>query len=189
MMIDHCDEGVMALVGTIAWRLWGNRNEIHNGGKRIGELELLCEASLWLLEYQEATTDVPKQTNSLVQRWCPPLSQLYKVNVDEAIFKAQKDSGEGVIIRDANGLVVAALSKKFPAPLGPLEVEAKAFESGLQFAKDMGLQKFILEGDSLNVVQALEGLSPPSISMMPIIYGIQSSCHDVRKMLFSHVCR
>ena len=51
MMIDHCDEGVMALVGTIALRLWGNRNEIRNGGKRIGELELLCEASLWLLEY------------------------------------------------------------------------------------------------------------------------------------------
>ena len=111
------------------------------------------------------------------------------MNVDGAIFKAQKESGVGVIIRDANGLVVAALSKKFHAPLGPLEVEAKAFESGLQFAKDVGLQKFILEGDSLNVVHALEGLSPPSILMMPIIYGIQSSCHDVRKMLFSHVCR
>ena len=25
--------------------------------------------------------------------------------------------------------------------------------------------------------------------MMPIVYGIQSSTHDVRKVLFSHVCR
>ena len=68
-------------------------------------------------------------------------------------------------------------------------MEAKAFESSLQFAKEVGLQEFILEGDSLNVVRALQGLSPPSVSVMPIIYGIQNSCHDVRKVLFSHVCR
>ena len=46
-----------------------------------------------------------------------------------------------------------------------------------------------MEGDSLNVVRALQGLLLPSVSVMPIIYGIQSSCHDVRKVLFSHVCR
>ena len=32
-------------------------------------------------------------------------------------------------------------------------------------------------------------LSLPSVSVMLIIYGIQSSCHGVRKVLFSHVCR
>ena len=37
------------------------------------------------------------------------------------------------------------------------------------------------------MVHALQGLSLPSISMMPIIYGIQSSTHNVRKVLFSHV--
>ena len=60
---------------------------------------------------------------------------------------------------------------------------------GLEFAKDVGLQDFILEDDSLNVVRALQGLSLPPIFVMPIIYGIQSSTHDVRKVLFSHVCR
>ena len=46
----------------------------------------------------------------------------------------------GVIIQDDKGLVVAALSKikKISAPLGALEVEANAFEVGLQFAKDVG---------------------------------------------------
>ena len=55
--------------------------------------------------------------------------------------------------------------------------------------RDVGLQEFILEGDSLNVIRSLQGLSFPSISIMPIIYGIQSSTHDVRKVLFSHVWR
>ena len=68
-------------------------------------------------------------------------------------------------------------------------MEAKAFESGLQFAKEVGLQEFILEGDSLNVVCALQGLSLPSVLVMSIVYGILNSTHDVRKVLFSHVCK
>jgi len=131
------------------------------------------------------------QSESRIQRtWLPPSNQLYKVNVDGAVFKERNESGVGVIIcDDVHGLVVAAMCKKFYAPLGHLEVEAKAFESGLHFAKDVGLQEFILEGDSLNVVRALQGLSPPSVSVMSIICGIQSSCYDVRKVVYSHVCR
>lgn len=41
-----------------------------------------------------------------------------------------------------------ALSKKIHAPLGPMEAEAKAFKVDLQFAKDVGIQEFIIEGDS-----------------------------------------
>ena len=52
-----------------------------------------------------------------------------------AVFKARNESGVDAIVRDVNGMVVAALSKKIHAPLGPLEVEAKAFELGLEFAK------------------------------------------------------
>ena len=68
-------------------------------------------------------------------------------------------------------------------------MKAKTFESGLQFAKKTGLQEFILEDDSLNVVRALQGLLLSSVSVMPIIYRIQSFAHDVRKVLFCHVCK
>ena len=96
----------------------------------------------------------------MIECWFPPEGSLYKVNVDGAVFSAQKESGIGVIIRDKASLVVATMSKKVKASLGLLEIEAKAFEVSLQFAKDMGLQEFILEGDSLNVFRALVGLSP-----------------------------
>lgn len=55
----------------------------------------------------------------------------------------------GVATRDDEGRVMAALSKKIKVPLGPVEVEAKDFELGLQFAKDVGIRDLILEGDSL----------------------------------------
>ena len=54
------------------------------------------------------------------------------MNVDGAVFKERKEYGVGVIIRDVNGLVVAAMCKEFQAPLCLSEVEAKAFEFGPQ---------------------------------------------------------
>ena len=140
IMVDQCHDSMVALIGTIAWRLWGNKNEICNGGKRLSELELCHDASLWLLQFKEAneatTAMTPVQFESGLQHtWLPPSNQLYKVNVDGAIFKERNELGVGVIIRDVNGLVVATMCKKFHAPLGPLEVEAKAFEFGLHLQK------------------------------------------------------
>ena len=41
MMVDDCEENIIDLVVTIAWSIWANRNEVRNGGKKKGELELL----------------------------------------------------------------------------------------------------------------------------------------------------
>ena len=70
------------------------------------------------------------------------------MNLDGVVFKAQKFVGIGVLIRDEQGRVVAALSQKLNAPLGALEVEAKAVEVAIQFATDVGISDFIMEGDS-----------------------------------------
>ena len=53
----------------------------------------------------------------------------------------------------------------------------------------MGLQEFILEGDSLLVYCALAGLSPPSAMVALVVYGILDSCHEIRNVRFSHVQR
>ena len=50
------------------------------------------------------------------------------------------------MIRDSNGQVIDALCRKLNSPLGAQEVEAKAFEVGLEFAQDVGVHDFILEG-------------------------------------------
>ena len=67
------------------------------------------------------------------------------MNVDGAIFSKHKWSGIGVIARDDQGLVVAAMSKKLELPLRPLEIEAKVLEQAAIFAKDINLQKVIFE--------------------------------------------
>ena len=142
-------------------------------------------AKNYLLEYQAA--NVPPLV--LVGNWIPPLCPLYKLNVNGARFSSQKEAGVGVIIWDNKGLVIAALSKNIDAPLGPFEIEAKAFEVGLQFAKDVGIYVLILEGDCLVMYRALAGISPCLASIAAIVYGIEAASQNFRNVSFSHVCR
>lgn len=47
------------------------------------------------------------------------------------------------------------MSKKIQAPLDAIEAKVKAFEVGIHFIHGMGISKFVLEGDSLIIFNAL----------------------------------
>ena len=136
-----------------------------------------------------ATESVSAVREVVSVTWNPPPSSMLKVNVDGATTKHQNTVGVGSVIRDELGRVIAAMSKKIQAPLGPLEVEAKAFEAGLQLARDMGYQDIILEGDSLILVRALYGLSWPPSTIDSMVVGMQLLCLDFRMVYVSHVRR
>ena len=57
-----------------------------------------------------------------------------------------------MIIRDSQGNFIASLSKKLYTPLGAIEAKAKAFEEGIVFAGDIGIQNFVVEDDCLAIV-------------------------------------
>ena len=113
---------------------------------------------------------------------------MFKANVDGAVFSALGAVGIGVIIQDEEGRVEAALSKRIKAPLGAIEAEAKAFEAGLLFAKDIGIQEVVLERDSIIYNALCEVSSPPS-SVEPIIEGMHALCRDFRGVEFSLSCK
>ena len=62
--------------------------------------------------------------------------------------------------------------RSISAPLGPLEAEAKAFEVGLQLARDMGYHDVILEGDTLILICALCGLSSHPSTIDSLVVGM-----------------
>lgn len=74
--------------------------------------------------------------------------------------------------------MVRACSKKLKASLGAVKVEAKALEIGIQFVKDLIIHDFILESDSLNLINALKEIAPPSVFVVAIVYGVLSSLHN-----------
>ena len=73
--------------------------------------------------------------------------------------------------------------------MGPLHSEAKAFEAGFQFARDTGIQEFVLEGDSLVIVRALCGLSHIPSTVASLILGMKIFCTEFRLVTVSLVRR
>ena len=67
---------------------------------------------------------------------------------------------------------MGAMSKKICRPLGAIEAEIKAMEEGILFPWDLGLKNIVAEGDSLAVVQALNGRITLAISIQKVTKGI-----------------
>lgn len=133
--------------------------------------------------------DLPSLDRNHVVAWVPPFVTRYKVNVDRAVFVAQKSAGVGVLICDSHGQVVAALSKRINAPLGPFEVEVKAWEEGVKFAREVGVYDFTLEGDSLVLFNAFSGLSNPPAAVEYVVRGVLMACGSCYKVDFSQIKR
>lgn len=50
-------------------------------------------------------------------------------------------------MRDEEGNVITAMSRKMDLPLGALEMEAKALEIGVKFAEEVELRDVVFKGD------------------------------------------
>ncbi|XP_075651311.1 uncharacterized protein LOC142621828 [Castanea sativa] len=122
-------------------------------------------------------------------RWVPPAFLWYKINTDAAVFSQAGTVGIGVVIWDHLGLVVVALSKKLPFPLGPLEAEAKAMDEAAFFAVDIGIRDALFESDSQAVYLTLTGTTPTHASIANIIASNHHKMHEFRTFNFSHVKR
>ena len=60
---------------------------------------------------------------------------------------------------------------------------------GLQFAKDLSVQDFMLESDSLVLVNALRDLSPPPLSVAALVYSFVAATYSFRNVDFAYVDR
>ena len=60
-----------------------------------------------------------------------------------------------MIVRDWRGEAIGALSTLVPTVQTVVELEALACRQAMLFAVELGLQDVVFEGDSLQVIQAL----------------------------------
>ena len=70
-----------------------------------------------------------------------------------------------------------------------IEDKAKAFEEGIVFAGDVGIQNFVVKGDYLAIVQALLDVSPAPSSVTPLVYGMIATTYGSQCVNFSHLQR
>ena len=101
----------VAWFSTIAWSLWQRRNIIREKQPSWP----ISEVSKWEKELVSEYFDNYKQHPKVSGRvdpihWQPPLAGSYKANFDAAFFGNMGLDGIGVVVRDSDGSVIAALS-------------------------------------------------------------------------------
>ncbi|KAL0002421.1 hypothetical protein SO802_016202 [Lithocarpus litseifolius] len=176
---------------TICWGIWKSRNEVRHGGKKQTGL-FVVRSSLKLLEEFQTVNETPKWVSfdhMDTTAWKRPPPGCFKVNIDGALFSKAKQSGIGVIVRDEEGNVIAALCKKLDFLLGTLEIKAKALEVGVQFAEEIGLRNVVFEADSLLIINSVHGVEEAVASIQNIIHGVLRKVQSFRTFDFLHTRR
>nr|XP_023897448.1 uncharacterized protein LOC112009346 [Quercus suber] len=169
--------------------IWKRRNDIRVGkrGESLPNLVQQAQTRLqnFLLHNSAATTS----TGQPPTQWQPPAHQQYKINFDGALFKDENQAGLGVVIRDSKGQVMVSLAQRIPLPSTAIEVEALAARRALELALETGLNKGVLEGDSLILMNALKSNSHSLAQFGHIVNDIHYLAFQFPMISFSHVRR
>ena len=73
---------------------------------------------------------------------------MYKEYFDGVVFEDLRRTGEGVIIRNEQGLLIAAMSRKGRPVMESFVAELVAAVQTIRFARDVGIQRGrVLVGD------------------------------------------
>nr|POE67196.1 putative ribonuclease h protein [Quercus suber] len=191
-VIELCQDhnGLLDLFAMIGSLLWSRRNQLRLGEKVI-QLQLInsmASENLW--EFQNAAASTcPVAKVAVPTRWLPPPKDWVKVNFDGAIFQKEKLAGLGCIIRNDEGLVMAAFTQCIPLPTSVEMVEVLAARSAIGFARELCLSQVILEGDSDTIIRALFGGGFDSSSFGHIIRDIKLLSSVFQNLSFCHTRR
>lgn len=82
------------------------------------------------------------------------------MNWDVAIDSVNRRLGVGIIMRDHQGMVIAARSQTVSIIAELVVAEALAALNAVEFSRNLGLSSILLKGDSLQVVTAVKDTSP-----------------------------
>ncbi|XP_059462058.1 uncharacterized protein LOC132191056 [Corylus avellana] len=88
-------------------------------------------------------------------KWKPPPQGIIKLNWDATVAIKERKMGVEVIARDYTGKVLATLSAPRPIVSDPTVAETIGAWMSVDLTSHLGFTRIYLEGDALEIVQAL----------------------------------
>jgi hypothetical protein len=143
---------------TILKMIWLTRNTFIFEGKLTPPSQVMVAVYLSMEAFSQAMKIEDKTVRALVgppPLWTKPPFGAWKINWDAAISKEMDRMGDGVVIRDVAGLVMAARTKVILYITDPAAAEALAVWEAVVLAREVGGSRILLEGDSSVIVSTL----------------------------------
>lgn len=161
--LGQCDNEngreVLALAAFVCWFLWKGRNRLRFEQLVWSPTAIMDNAlDAWrefigIQTLDKAMVKPPPLRDK--QTWTKPPSGVIKINVDAALDHKSNICGMGLVARNAEGLVVGAAMESFSGSYPARIVKAMGFRLALQMAIDWNFSQVMVEGDALQVIQAL----------------------------------
>jgi ribonuclease HI len=146
----------LELVMTALYQIWHTRNDARDE-LIIEDPQRTARRIMFLLEEWRAVTGSVKTPGVKEKvRWRPPEAAWHKVNADGAWTAEGNAGGSGVIVRDHNGRALACACDFFPTAKDPETAELLACRRALLLARDMNVERVVLETDCMGAVNKLK---------------------------------
>ncbi|XP_018812812.2 uncharacterized protein LOC108985100 [Juglans regia] len=150
----------MEFVVSVMRSIWLRRNGWIFERKFTSPESVLQQARANLNEFQQAQQNgieriKPTAVERRMVRWEAPKEGFVKVNWDAAFKANQRKMGAGVVVRDEEGNVQVSLCLPKDCIQSTVIAEATALWRALCLCAKLNIQKVVLEGDSLEVIKAV----------------------------------
>jgi ribonuclease HI len=183
------DEGELCLMLMTIYQLWLARNEAREA-VQIEDPNYTARRSFFLLEeWTNSRTSCPVHQAGRVERWRPPSQGWTKINADGAFNRESGHGGCGVVLRDHHGGFLAGACHFFPSVSDPEQAELLACRRGLVVAKELGLEKVLLETDCAAVVSKLHGKEMDRSIYGPLVDEVKLMLQEFAEAEVGHVRR
>ncbi|XP_061993749.1 uncharacterized protein LOC133711661 [Rosa rugosa] len=188
-VIEKLDGNQRCAFFMALWVIWSERNNVLWNESFFCASNAAQWASKFLEEYQQFHVHGNAKGRREKTKWQNPPSGRLKVNVDGSYRADYGDGGVGVVIRDENGMCLAALARYFPHASSSLHMEAEACRAGLLLAIHQDMTVIDVESDCSLVVTALQRDVEDRSEIGRIIDDCKSYLTSFHSIQVSHIFR
>ena len=93
------------------------------------------------------------------------------------------------MVHDCQGNAIASLSEQAPLPFSPVIVEAMATARALTFAQELGINEFMMEGDSEAVINTVRSTEDSLTTYGHLFESAKSTLVTSKCIAFTHIRR
>ncbi|KAK8542594.1 hypothetical protein V6N13_136842 [Hibiscus sabdariffa] len=155
------------------WAIWYARNKVVHEGVVPSVCDTLSFVEAFIRENDAIRA--PGFLRNSVDRisWQAPIENVFKLNFDAAFDAQSNKSFSGVICRDNAGFIMAACTSPHSHVADAFLAEALACLQAVNFARDLGFSRVIMEGDSLTIIKKVCSKTADVSLISPVIYDIR----------------
>jgi hypothetical protein len=155
-------EGEMQLMVNVAHQIWLRRNSMVFGEEFLHPKHLVRVANdqveAFVNASQRTNEPIPVSRSLAIEKWLKPPNVITKINLDAVVDRQNNKVGLGDVARNHERVIVATVCRSHSYISNLSTTEAMAARIAVELSNSLGLRDTILEGDALEVVQALNQL-------------------------------